>query len=65
MNWDVTRTGIYLTLTFFYRNSENTMALVFFSPVGSEGYNSSEQMEAEYTYKFSSPFLWPQMQLSQ
>lgn len=32
------------------------MALVFFSTVGSEGYNSSEQGEAAYTYKFSSPF---------
>lgn len=46
MNWDVTRTGIYLP--------ENTMALVFFNTVGSEGYSSSEQAEAAYTYKFSS-----------
>lgn len=54
MNWDVTRTGIYLPLTFFNRNSENTMALVFFNTVGSEGYSSSVQAEAAYTYKFSS-----------
>lgn len=54
MNWDVTRTGIYLPLTFFNGNSENTMALVFFNTVGSEGYSSSEQAEAAYTYKFSS-----------
>lgn len=30
------------------------MALVFFNTVGSEGYSSSEQVEAAYTYKFSS-----------